>query len=123
MEDVDSLDGRLLDAAVARYLFGFEVEERTGARSGRKEILCRQPGMQWVLCTYYAASVGASLNVEYELGKRGWTWRQEERARSRWSQPGVGRVILEHKDGRLVEAEGANLQQALCRAAVKAVAT
>ena len=65
----------------------------------------------------------ASLNVEYELSQRGWTWRHDDRPGSRWSQPGVGRVILVHKDGRSVEAEGMSLKEALCRAAVKAVST
>ena len=120
MENADSLSGRLLDAAVARYLFGLEVEERTNNRTQRQDVVCRAPGQQWVRCAFFAESTGASLNVEYELRQRGWTWRREERPGSRWSQPGVGHVVLDHKDGRVVEANGATIKEALCRAAVKA---
>ena len=123
VENVDSLNGRLLDAAVAQYLFGLEVEERTNTRTKEQDVVCRQEGKQWVRCAFYAESMGASLNVEYELSQRGWTWRHDDRPGSRWSQPGVGRVILVHKDGRSVEAEGMSLKEALCRAAVKAVST
>lgn len=122
MESPDSLSGRLLDAAVARELFGLEVEERTNDRTQRTDIVCRAPGQQWVRCAFFAESKGASLNVEYELRHRGWTWRREDRPGSRWSQPGVGRVVLDHTDGRSVEARGATINEALCRAAVKAVA-
>jgi hypothetical protein len=123
VENVDSLNGRLLDAAVAQHLFGLEVEQRTNNRTRAKDVVCRQAGKQWVRCAFYAESTGASLNIEYELRQRGWTWRREERTGSRWSQPGIGRVILEHRDGRSVESEGASLNEALCRAAVKAVST
>jgi hypothetical protein len=123
VDNADILSGRLLDAAVAQHLFGLEVEERTNNRTQQKDVLCRAPGQQWVRCAFFAESTGASLNVEYELRQRGWTWRREERPVSRWSQPGVGRVVLDHKDGRTVEAVGTTLSEALCRAAVKAVAT
>ena len=123
MDNADSLSGRLLDAAVAQYLFGLEVEERTNNRTQRNDVLCRAPGQQWVRCAFFAESTGAALNVEYELKQRGWTLRRQERPGSRWSQPGAGRVVLDHTDGRTVEAEGMTLNEALCRAAVKAVST
>ncbi len=122
MDDADSLSGRLLDAAVAQYVFGMEIEERTNTRTHEKDVVCREPGKHWMLVAFYAASVGAALNVEHELWQRGWKRRREERPGSRWSEPGVGRVILDHKDGRVVEADGATLNEALCRAAVKATA-
>lgn len=121
MDDADILSGRLLDAAVARYLFGLEVDERDNNRTQKKDVVCRAPGQQWVRCAFFAESKGASLNVEYELRQRGWMWRRDGRPGSRWSQPGFGRVVLDHKDGRTVEAVGATLNEALCRAAVKAV--
>ena len=121
MEDVDSLDGRALDAAVARHLFGLEVEERIGTRTGLKGIVCRQPGKDWNLLPLYAVSAVATFNVKDELAKRGWTWH-EGRPRPQQSQRGAGRVFLDHTDGRVVEAEGASVEEALCRAAVKAVA-
>lgn len=123
MEGADALSGRMLDAAVARYLFGLEVEERTNNRTENVDVVCREPGKQWVQCAYFAASKGASLNVEYELRQRGWTWRREDRIGSRWSQPGIGHVVLDHSDGRTVQADGATINEALCRAAVKAVST
>ena len=112
---------RALDAAVAKHLFGLEVETRVNTRTGRRVAVCRQPGKQWVRVGYYSGSTGASLNVAYELRRQGWTWRREVRTVSKWSQPGVQRVVLEHTDGRTVEAEGASIHEALCRAALKAV--
>lgn len=121
MDNLDGLNGRALDAAIARYLFELEVEERENRTTREKDAVCRKPGQQWVRVASYTVGMGASLNIEYALSKRGWTWRQELRAASRWSQPGVGQVVLVHSDGRTVEAEGITLNEALCRAALKAV--
>ena len=122
MEDIDGLEDRALDAAVARYLFGLEVEDRIIARTHEKDVVCRQPGKDWNRCDNYASSVRASLNVENELAKHGWTLRRPVRAGVGW-KPEDGRVLLEHTDGRIVEAEGASVNEALCRAALRAVAS
>ena len=117
----DTATGRQLDAMIARYLFNLEVEERENTRTREMDIVCREPGKPWAQCTHFAAGMGASLNVQYELSRRGWTWRPERGTGSKWSQPGHGRVVLEHTSGRVVEAEGATVNEALARAAVKAV--
>ena len=117
----DAASGRQLDALIARYLFNLEVEERENTRTHDIDIVCREPGKSWSQCAYFAGGMGASLNVQYELSRRGWTWRHDRGSGSRWSQPGAGRVVLEHTSGRVVEAEGATVSEALARAAVKAV--
>jgi hypothetical protein len=117
----DTATGRQLDAMIARYLFNLEVEERQNIRTREMDIVCREPGKPWAHCTHFAAGMGASLNVQYELSRRGWTWRPERGTGSKWSQPGYGRVVLEHSSGRVVEAEGTTVNEALARAAVKAV--
>ncbi len=117
----DTASGRQLDAMIARHLFNLEVEERENTRTRETDIVCREPGKPWAQCAYFAEGMGASLNVEYELSRRGWSWRHERATGSRWSQPGIGHVVLEHTSGRVVEAEGATVNEALARAAVKAV--
>lgn len=121
MDNVDSLSGRALDVAVAQYLFGFEVEERENKSTHERDAVCRHPGKPWVRCAFYSEGLGASLNIEYELSKRGWTWQPAQRTGSRWSQPGLGRVVLVHVDGRTVAASGISVNQALARAALLAV--
>jgi len=111
----EELSGRELDAAVARHLFGFEVEERENTKTGAKDAVCRAPGKDWVRVAYYSASMGASLNVQLAIQNRGWKWVDQ---RPRGS--GEVRVVLEHADGRVVEASGP-VNEALCRAALKAV--
>lgn len=117
------LSDSALDAAVARDVFGLEVEERTNTRTRERDFVERTPsGRDWVRVAFYSRSMGASLEVVAELRKRGWTrvdtlWREG----SRWNEPGDPRVILQHDDGRRVEATGP-ANEALCRAAIKAVA-
>jgi hypothetical protein len=118
--NVDDLSGRALDAAVARHVFGLEVEERPNARTRAVDCVCREPGKSWNRVPYYSASLTASVKVELELQKLGWK-RQEVRAGSHWNEPGGVRVILEHADGRTVGAFG-HPDEALCRAAINALA-
>ncbi|HKC46116.1 MAG TPA: hypothetical protein VKB63_00840, partial [Gemmatimonadales bacterium] len=68
----DTASGRQLDAMIARYLFNLEVEERENIRTREMDIVCREPGKAWSRCAYFADGIGASLNVEYELSRRGW---------------------------------------------------
>lgn len=118
----DDLSGRTLDAAVARHVFGLEVEERTSARTGEKDFVYAArpdaPKSKWVRVPFYAASLGASITVEVELQKRGWR-RVAPQWGSHWNLTDDPNVILEHTDGRRVQAWGHN--EALCRAALKAV--
>lgn len=116
---LDDLSGRALDAAVARHLLGLEVEERTSTKTREQDYVCREPGKDWNLVAYYSASLAASIRVEVELQRHGWK-RQERRTGANWKEPGSWRVVLEHADGRTVEAVG-QPDEAICRAALKAV--
>lgn len=111
--NVDDLTGRALDAAVAERLFGLLVEERADARTGEKDFLYvvrpEAPIRAWVRVAFYSGNMGASLEVEFELLNRGW-----RRTEPRVSAPGDVRVVLEHSDGRTVEASGP-MNVALCR--------
>ena len=113
--NVHGLSGRELDALVAQQLFGLQVQERANLKTGEQDFVYnarpQAPTPEWVRVPFYAAGFGASITVEVELQKRG--WRRKEA-----SEPGV---VLEHADGRTVEAVGP-LNEALCRAALKAVA-
>ena len=115
----DDLKGRELDAAVAARVFGFVVEPRQNARTRDKDFvqLLRpdSPNPQWVRVAFYSGSMGAALNVELALRDRGWT-RTEPVERA----SGDVLVVLRHPDGRAVKAFG-QLNEALCRAALKAV--
>jgi hypothetical protein len=117
--DLDSLTARELDAQVAQRVFGLTVEERRNARTGQKDFVHAirpgSPNQDWVRVAYYSASTGAAINVELALRDRGWT-RTEPQARA----VGDVRVVLEHADGRTVEAFGP-VNTALCLAALKAV--
>jgi hypothetical protein len=114
----DELAGRALDAAIARDLFDCEVVERINANSGERDWVSRKPGEQWLRVPFYGASLSASLTIEVELQRRG--WKRRERTVSGPATPAT--VVLVHADGRSVEAEGATLGEALCRAVVKATA-
>ncbi len=117
--NVDTLRGRELDVAVARRVLGYKVEERVDATTGEKETMCRQKGGAWVPVAPYGASKGAFLNVEFELQHRGW----KRRATRTVKEPTTAaEVILDHRDGRSVKAAGVSIGEALCRAALKAVA-
>jgi hypothetical protein len=113
-ESFDALSGRNLDAAIARHLLGFEVEPRTNKRTGEPDAVYRLPSGDWVRVSFYAERMGPSLEVSYRLSRLGW----ERRAGSNWNDP---RVTLAHTDGRVVEAKGRTVSEALCRAALKAV--
>jgi hypothetical protein len=116
----DALTGRALDAAVARRLFGFEVEWRTHARTGETDYVQRTPsGRDWVRVAFYSSS-GAALNIQAELERRG--WKRIVLPTVHWHSPNEAHVVLEHPDGRVVEATGP-VNTALCLVALKAVAT
>jgi hypothetical protein len=123
MENVEELSGCALDAAVARHLFEFEVEERRNTRTGELDAVYdvsrSGEAPAWVRVPYYSRSLSGSVQVELELLRRGWT-HQDQRGGVHWNEPGSVRVLLKHADGRTVEAVGAP-DEALCRAAVKAV--
>jgi hypothetical protein len=121
--NVDQLSGRQLDIAVARLVFGHQVEERPNARTGEPDAVYNASldanAPTWIRVPFYSISIAASIEVELELQKQGWK-RQEVRAGSHWNEPGGVRVVLEHADGRTVGAVGSE-NEALCRAALKAV--
>jgi hypothetical protein len=113
--NIDALIGRELDVAVARRVFGYEVEERANTRTGEKDAVYRLAGTDWLRVPFYSTSLAASVQIELELQKKGWK-RQEARARAQ----GDALVVLKHADGRTVEAFGPE-NEALCQAALKAV--
>jgi len=118
---IDNLTGRELDMAVARHVLGYEVEERIDTTTGEKDAVSRQRGhgKGWVRVAFYGTSLGAALNVEYELQHRGW----RRRVTGTVKEPTTpAEVILDHGDGRSVKAVGGSRGEALCRAALKAVA-
>lgn len=110
----DVLRGRDLDGAIARHLFGLEVEPRTNKRTREPDVVYRLPSGDWVRVSFYSERMGPSLEVSYRLSQLGW----ERRAGPNWNDP---HVRLVHTDGRVVEAEGRTVDEALCRAALKAV--
>lgn len=110
--NVDDLTGRELDTLVAERLFELEVEARINTQTGEIEVVCRAPGKQWLGLALYSDTLSASITVEVELQVRGW--------RRKALLQGDSRVILEHADGRTIEASGPPYK-ALCRAALKAV--
>jgi hypothetical protein len=115
--NVDAFIGRALDAEVARRVFGLTVEPRTNSRTGEKDFVYEvQPG-QWVVVPFYTGSMAASISVEVALQQRGW---KRKEWRGAWKAPNDVRVVLEHSDGRTVEATGP-INTALCLAALKAV--
>jgi hypothetical protein len=118
--NVDALTGRELDVVVARRVFGYEVEERVNTRTGEKDAVYRVAGTDWLRVPFYSTSLAASVQIELELQKKGWK-RQEMRAGSHWNEPRGVRVVLERADGRTVGAFG-HPDEALCRAALKAIA-
>ncbi len=113
----DSLTGRGLDVAVARYVFGNEVEERINPKTREKDALYRLAVGDWIPVPFYTASLAVSIQVELKLKDHGW------KRRGVGTRPISQRdvlVVLEHRDGRVVEASGA-FETALCRAALKAL--
>jgi hypothetical protein len=122
--NVDQLSGRQLDIAVSRQVFGHQGEERPNSRTGELDAVYYAgrdaDAPTWARVPFYNISLAASIQAELELQKKGWK-RQEVRAGSHWKEPGGVRMILEHADGRTVGAFGSE-NEALCRAALKAVA-
>jgi hypothetical protein len=120
--NVDDLTGRELDMAVAKHVLGYAVEERINTTTGEKDAFSQQPGQgkAWVRVAFYGASMGAALNVEYELQHRG--WRRRGVTGTVKEPTTLAEVILDHGDGRSVKAVGESRGEALCRAALKAVA-
>lgn|SRR5512146_1203902 len=114
----DTLSGRALDAAVARDVFGLEVEERNNARTGERDFVCREPGKQWVRVPFYT-SLTASLNLTTKLVHLGWTAKPAP-LRRQADASGVARVVLASGE-REVEGTGQSFEEALCRAALMAV--
>jgi hypothetical protein len=112
--NADALSGRDLDAAIACHLFGLEIEPRTNKRTGEPDVVYRLPSGDWVRVSFYAERMGPSLEVSYRLSRLGW----ERRAGANWNDP---HVTLAHTDGRMVEAEGKTVNEAICRAALKAL--
>lgn len=59
---------RALDAALARYLFGYVVEQRRNARTGALDYVCRRAGQAWQpVAPYSNASSILSLVVQFKL--------------------------------------------------------
>ncbi len=116
--NVDTLSGRDLDAMVAQHVFGLLIEPRTNSRTGEKDFVYEVHPGQWVVVPFYTASMAASISVEVALQQRGW---KRKEWRGAWKAPNDVHVVLEHSDGRSVEGVGL-LNEALCRAALKAVA-
>jgi hypothetical protein len=117
--NIDELNGRQLDLAVARHVFGHQVEEHPNLRTGEMDAVystsARSSNATWVRVPLYGTTPSASAQVEVQLRKRGWT-RTDPLA----GAPGDVRVVLKHEDGQVVEAFGP-LDAALCRAALKAM--
>ncbi len=117
--NVDTLSGRELDAMVAEWVFGLHVERRTNSRTGERDFLYAVHPGQFVRVPFYTASMGASITVEVEMQQRG--WKRIVLASVQRKAPNDAHVLLVHSDGREVSAAGL-LNEALCRAALKAVA-
>lgn len=107
---------RELDALVAQQVLGLLVEPRRNARTGEQDYVHATPsGRDRVRVAFYTSSMGAAIAVEVELARRGW-----KRLVPPIKERGEVTVVLQHADGRTVEATGP-LNEALCRAALKAV--
>lgn len=115
----DEISGRQLDLAVARHVFRHEVEEQPNLRTGEVDAVysprVRTSNATWVRVPLYSKTPSAASQVEVELQKQGWK-RLGELA----DQESAVRVVLEHPDGRTVEAFGP-VSEAICRAALRAV--
>ncbi len=116
---IDELSGRVLDAALARHLFGFQVEARCNARTGELYYVERREGEDWsrVPCFSAAGSYWA-LAVEFKLSDFGWHLTPASEARRQAT--GHVRFVLE-RDGARVEGTAGTFEAALCVAALRAV--
>jgi hypothetical protein len=113
------LTARFLDAAIARHLFGFEVEPRRNARTGELDYVCRRPGQEWSRVPFYTcASDVMTLAVEFKLSDLGWKLTPASDARRQAT--GSVRVVLE-RNGEQVEGAASTFEAALCVAALRAV--
>lgn len=117
----DELIGRALDATIAQRLFGLEVQERRNSRTGQLDVVYRiGRDDSWYLVPQYSLAMAPSITLENELTQKG--WHRVRLATDPLPVPGEpSSVKLRHDDGRIVEAIGLG-EEALCRAALKAVA-
>jgi hypothetical protein len=115
--NLETLNGRELDMAVARHVFGRDVTERVNSRTKEKNVVYRVSELAWVRVPEYSRSLTASIEVENKLADLGW----RRHVPPAGLHQGTSGVKLVHRDGRRVEASGP-FQTALCRAAVKATA-
>jgi hypothetical protein len=117
--DPDLLSGRDLDVAVAAEVFGLEVMGRTRNRIGDTEFSCRAPGEDWHRVPLYS-SLSASLSLESKLRDLGWMVKRSPFAQV--TEPS-GRVVATLEGGAAqVQGTGANFEEALARAALRAMA-
>jgi hypothetical protein len=115
----DNLSGRALDAAVARYVFGLEVEGRTNARTGDRDWVCREPESDWNRVAFYG-SLGASIKLELRLADLSWKVKPSPFG---WTPDASGVALVTLLNGgRQVDTSGGTFEEALCRAAIKAIA-
>ena len=121
--DVECLSGRELDALVAQYLFGLDVQRRPDRATGEQDIFYnatpRVLKPRLLRVPEYCRCVSASIDVENKLRDRGWR-RHSPPPGWRPGPSQVVTVVLEHHDRRRVNATGP-FERALCRAALKAV--
>ncbi len=122
MDDIDTLSGRALDAALAQRLFGYEVKERLNGRTHQPEFLRRLDNDQWVVIPYYSTRLSASLEVGERLHRLGWTV-DETLSNRRKDVAALYRVALNGPQGKQVAASGESWELALARAALRAVAS
>ena len=119
-DDIETLTGRPLDAALERRLFGYDVEERVSSRTHKPELLRRLDNDVWVVIPYYSTRMSAGLNVGDQLRRLGWT--VDEASSNR--RPDVGGryfVTLNGHEGERVTASGESWELALARTALKTV--
>jgi hypothetical protein len=114
----DHLTGRALDAAVARLVFSLDAQERTNARTGARNWVCREPGRDWNVVAYYG-SLGASIKLELKLADIGSKVKPSPLGRT----PDASGVVLVSLviGEQQVAGSGHSFEEALCRAALKAV--
>jgi hypothetical protein len=116
---IDELSGRALDAAIAHDVFGLEVEERANARTGERDWVCRKLARDWNRVAFYG-SLGASIKLEVKLAELGWKVKPWPFGRN---PAPSGSVLVALVNGKQqVDASGHTFEEALCRAAVAAVA-
>ena len=108
----DGMEGRELDASVAAQVFGFTVEWRTNKRTHAQEPVYQISNGAWIVVPYYSERMAPSITLVLRLQDIGW---------KQTSAPRDTNVTLVHADGRTVSASGRSQNEALARAAVKAL--